>query len=135
MSDANKQLMRDMFAARERGTGYPQMARVHGYVDGYMRALLDCGLSTKEVARSFLVAEPTMARRLVRAKRKIKAARVPYRVPEDHELPGRLRPVLAVVYLVYNAGLTRPAEPGLCSEAIRLARILATLMPFPSPGS
>jgi RNA polymerase sigma-70 factor, ECF subfamily len=87
------------------------------------------GLSTKEVARSFLVAEPTMAHRLVRAKRKIKAARIPYRVPEDHELPSRLRPVLAVVYLVYNAGLTSPAEPGLCSEAIRLARILATLMP------
>ncbi|HEY3208592.1 MAG TPA: RNA polymerase sigma factor [Actinomycetota bacterium] len=87
------------------------------------------GLSTREVARSFLVAEPTMAARLVRAKRKIKAARIPYRVPADHELPDRLRPVLAVVYLVYNAGLTRPAEPGLCSEAIRLARILATLMP------
>jgi RNA polymerase sigma-70 factor (ECF subfamily) len=87
------------------------------------------GLSTREVARSFLVAEPTMARRLVRAKRKIKAARIPYRVPEDHELPGRLPPVLAVVYLVYNAGLTSSAEPGLCSEAIRLARILATLMP------
>ena len=87
------------------------------------------GLSTKEVARSFLVAEPTMARRLVRAKRKIKAARIPYRVPEDHELPGRLRPVLAVLYLVYNAGLSSPAEPGLCPEAIRLARVLATLMP------
>jgi len=87
------------------------------------------GLSTDEVARAFLVAEPTMAQRLVRAKRKIKAARIPYRVPEDHELPDRLRPVLAVVYLVYNAGLTGPAEPGLCSEAIRLARILATLMP------
>jgi len=87
------------------------------------------GLATKEVARSFLVAEPTMARRLVRAKRKIKAARIPYRVPEDHELPGRLRPVLTVVYLVYNAGVTNPAEPGLCSEAIRLARILTTLMP------
>jgi RNA polymerase sigma-70 factor (ECF subfamily) len=87
------------------------------------------GLSTKEVARSFLVAEPTMARRLVRAKHKIKAARIPYRVPEDHELPDRLRSVLAVVYLVYNAGLTSPADPGLCSEAIRLARILATLMP------
>jgi RNA polymerase sigma-70 factor, ECF subfamily len=87
------------------------------------------GLSTEEVASSFLVAEPTMAKRLVRAKRKIKTARIPYRVPEDHELPDRLRPVLAVVYLVYNAGLTRPAEPGLCSEAIRLARILATLMP------
>jgi RNA polymerase sigma-70 factor (ECF subfamily) len=50
-------------------------------------------------------------------------------VPEDHELPDRLRPVLAVVYLVYNAGLTSPAEPGLCPEAIRLARILTTLMP------
>src|SRR3989454_2007093 len=87
------------------------------------------GLSTKEVARSFLVAEPTMAVRLVRAKRKIKAARIPYRVPEDHELPGRLRPVLAVVYLVYNAGLSSSGEPGLSSEGIRLARILATLMP------
>jgi RNA polymerase sigma-70 factor (ECF subfamily) len=87
------------------------------------------GLSTKEVARSFLVTEPAMAQRLARAKRKIKAARIPYRVPEDHELPDRLRPVLAVVYLVYNAGLTSPAEPGLCLEAIRLARILATLMP------
>ena len=87
------------------------------------------GLSTEEVARSFLVTEPTMARRLSRAKRKIKAARIPYRVPEDHELPARLPPVLAVVYLVYNAGLTGPTEPGLCSEAIRLARILATLMP------
>src|SRR5439155_1018503 len=87
------------------------------------------GLSTKEVARSFLVTEPAMAQRLARAKRKIKAARIPYRVPEDHELPDRLQPVLGVVYLVYNAGLTSPAEPGLCSEAIRLARLLATLMP------
>ena len=87
-----------------------------------------CGLSTQEVARSFLVTEPTMAVRLVRAKRKINAARIPYRVPEEHELPGRLRPVLAVVYLVYTAGLNTPAEPGLCPEAIRLARLLATLM-------
>src|SRR5437660_11155509 len=67
--------------------------------------------------------------RLVRAKRKIKAARIPYRVTQDHELPDRLRPVLAVVYLIYAAGRTSPAEPGLCSEAIRLGRILATLMP------
>jgi RNA polymerase sigma-70 factor (ECF subfamily) len=87
------------------------------------------GLSTEQVARSFLVAEATMARRLVRAKHKIKAARIPYRVPEADELPGRLRPVLAVVYLVYNAGLNSPADPGLCAEAIRLARILAALMP------
>ncbi len=87
------------------------------------------GLSTKDVARSFLVTEPTMAQRLARAKRKIKAARIPYRVPEDHELADRLRPVLAVVYLVYNTGLSSAAEPGLCSEAIRLARILETLMP------
>ena len=87
------------------------------------------GLSTKEVARSFLVAEPTMAQRLARAKRKIKAARIPYRVPEEHELPDRLRPVLAVIYLVYTAGQTSQAEPPLCAEAIRLARILATLMP------
>ncbi len=87
------------------------------------------GLSTEEVARSFLVSEPAMAQRLARAKRKIKAARIPYRVPEGHELPERLRPVLAVVYLVYNAGLSRPLEPDCCTEAIRLARILGALMP------
>jgi RNA polymerase sigma-70 factor (ECF subfamily) len=87
------------------------------------------GLSTTQVARAFLVAEPTMARRLVRAKHKIKAARIPYRVPADHELPGRLRPVLAVVYLIYTAGLTDATDPGLCAEAIRLARILAALLP------
>jgi RNA polymerase sigma-70 factor (ECF subfamily) len=87
------------------------------------------GMTTDEVARAFLVPEPTMAQRLVRAKRKIKAARIPYRVPEDHELPNRLRPVLAVVYLVYNAGLTSPGETDLCREAIRLARMLAKLMP------
>ncbi len=87
------------------------------------------GLSTEEVARSFLVAEPTMAQRLVRAKHKIKAARIPYRVPADHELPDRLRAVLSVVYLIYNAGLNSPSERGLCAEAIRLGRLLNTLMP------
>jgi RNA polymerase sigma-70 factor (ECF subfamily) len=91
------------------------------------------GLSTTEVARAFLVAEPTMAQRLVRAKRKIKAARIPYRVPQDHELPDRLRPVLTVIYLIYNAGADGPAggqNAGdvLCGEAIRLARLLASLM-------
>jgi RNA polymerase sigma-70 factor (ECF subfamily) len=87
------------------------------------------GLTTEEVARSLLVGEPTMAQRLVRAKRKIKAARIPYRVPEDHELPDRLAPALAVLYLIYNAGLARSVQPDLCTEAIRLARALATLMP------
>ena len=84
------------------------------------------GLSTEQVARAFLVAEAAMAQRLVRAKRKIKAARIPYRVPDDHELPARLPPVLAVVYLIYNAGAE---DPELGAEAIRLARLLATLMP------
>jgi RNA polymerase sigma-70 factor (ECF subfamily) len=87
------------------------------------------GLSTEEVARSFLVAESTMAKRLVRAKRKIKAARIPYRVPQDHELPDRLRPVLAVVYLIYNAGMGAVGDSDLCEEAIRLARVLVALMP------
>ena len=91
------------------------------------------GLTTAEVARAFLVAEPTMAQRLVRAKRKIKAARIPYRVPQDHELPDRVRPVLTVIYLVYNAGADSPADgrsagDDLRGEAIRLARLLAPLM-------
>ena len=88
-----------------------------------------CGLSTRDVARAFLVEEATMAQRLVRAKRKIGAARIPYRVPEAHELPARLGAVLAVVYLLYNAGLPTTAEPSLSSEAIRLARMLVGLMP------
>jgi RNA polymerase sigma-70 factor (ECF subfamily) len=88
------------------------------------------GLTTEEVAAGFLVSEGTMAKRLTRAKHKITAARVPYRVPEDHELPQRLPPVLAVVYLIYNAGLTgRDESSALCVEAIRLARLLAELMP------
>ena len=87
------------------------------------------GLTTEEVARAFLVSRPTMEQRLARAKRKIKAARIPYRVPEDDELPGRLRSVLAVVYLVYNAGPTSSGNVDLCVEAIQLARLLVTLMP------
>ena len=87
------------------------------------------GLSTEEVARAFLIAEPTMAQRLVRAKHKIKAARIPYRVPAQHELPDRLRAVLSVIYLIYTAGLNSQADRGLCSEAIRLARTLRMLMP------
>lgn len=87
------------------------------------------GLTTEEVGRAFLVPEATMSKRLTRAKHKIKAARMPYRVPEDHELPHRLPPVLSVVYLVYNAGLDGRGDSGLCGEAIRLARLIALLMP------
>ena len=87
------------------------------------------GLTTAEVARAFLVAEPTMAKRLVRAKHKIKAAHIPYRVPSEAELPERLRPVLAVLYLTYNAGTDGPAGDDLRREAIRLARAMSGLMP------
>ncbi len=84
------------------------------------------GLPVEEIARSFLVSAAALKQRLARAKRKIKAARIPYRVPEDNELPTRLPPVLAVIYLLYNAGA---AGGGLCHEAIRLARLLAAAMP------
>jgi RNA polymerase sigma-70 factor (ECF subfamily) len=86
------------------------------------------GLATEDVARAFLVSESTMSQRLVRAKRKIKAARIPYRVPQDHELPERLPPVLAVIYLIYNAGAADAARGELCAEAIRLARLISLLM-------
>jgi len=87
------------------------------------------GLSTDEVARAFLVAEPTMAKRLVRAKHKIKAAHIPYRVPSEAELPERLPPVLAVLYLTYNAGTGGASGDRLRQEAIRLARAIGSLMP------
>jgi hypothetical protein len=81
------------------------------------------GLSTRQVASAFLVSEATNGGAAGACKRKIRAARILYRVPEAHQLPDRLRSVLAVVYLVYNAGRTKTAEPGLCTEAIRLARV------------
>jgi len=95
---------------------------------------LIAGLGTDEIARAFLVPESTMAQRLVRAKRKIKAANIPYRIPGDAELPNRLKPVLAVIYLVYNEGHVATTGDHLIrhdvsSEAIRLARLLADLMP------
>ena len=92
------------------------------------------GLSTGEIARAFLVAEPTMGKRIVRAKRKIADAGIPYRVPSDEELPDRLRGVLRVVYLIFNEGYAaaegdRLVREELCDEAIRLAELLCRLMP------
>ncbi len=93
-----------------------------------------CGLATVDIARVFLVPEPTIGQRISRAKAKIAKARIPYRVPEEHELPDRLRPVLATVYAVFTAGHHAPVgELGgrldLADEAIRLARVLVDLMP------
>ena len=131
----------------------PSMSEESAIVDDRLRLIFTCchpaldlsarvaltlralgGLTTGEIARAFLVAEPTMGKRIVRAKRKIADARIPYRVPPDEELPDRLRGVLRVVYLIFNEGYAasegdRLVRGELCSEAIRLGRLLCELMP------
>jgi RNA polymerase sigma-70 factor (ECF subfamily) len=95
---------------------------------------LVCGVSTGDIAKAFLVSEPTMAARVTRAKKKISAARIPYRVPEASELPERLDAVLTVIHLLFTTGHTAPSgadlvRPDLADRALNLARILLTLMP------
>ena len=135
------------------GQEHPSMSEASAIADDRLRLIFTCchpaldmparvaltlrtlgGLTTSEIAHAFLVAEPTMGKRIVRAKRKIADAHIPYRVPAGHELPDRLRDVLRVVYLIFNEGYSasegdRLVRGELCHEAIRLGRLVCELMP------
>jgi len=151
LQQKTQQLARDIELAELQAVPEDE-ADVSGIADDRLRLIFTCchpaldlearvaltlralgGLTTAEISRSFLVAEPTMAKRLVHAKAKIREARIPYRVPPAELLPERLPGVLAVLYLVFNEGYAATSDAlvrvDLCDEAIRLARVLAALMP------
>src|SRR5215212_4347318 len=147
------QRLAELIRLDSQGEEEPPMDEQSSIVDDRLRLIFTCchpalelparvaltlralgGMTTGEIARAFLVAEPTMGKRIVRAKRKIADARIPYRVPADDELPDRLRGVLRVVYLIFNEGYAategdRLVRGELCDEAIRLGELLSRLMP------
>ena len=152
-TEGRAERLAELMRLDEAATEEPEMDEPTAIEDDRLRLLFTCchpalglearealtlralgGLTTAEIARAFLVAEPTMGKRLVRAKAKIADAGIPYRVPPDEELPERLRGALRVIYLIFNEGYVRTGgeellRTDLCAEAIRLATLLSELMP------